>query len=827
MCGGGGFPANVDLIVPFLAIGENDNPNCQQLHAFGLQSISENASICSLIQDHKDFCGCPGASTMPQNACTLCPDGGTPLYLNAKTPFDDTCSELDTYLRYLPADVCLTERIGSIKRAAAFCGCPGVEAECTMCPDKKNVLSNGDRKVPFYEFLGTSFSSTCQDLADFYTLYDTDDPELDTCEFVQMESHYCGCENIEDTSPINACKLCTDGQPGTDPDRYIDELELTCGELEIYLSHVPADQCEMPWVVDFSRFDYLCGCNGATAPCPICPDGSINITNDDAIVPYLIIPKNDNPTCRQLATLGVIAEPGELVLDNCTIFEAQAAFCGCPGTSKPETSSCPFCPDGSDPPKAELETPFGDTCKELSDYLSYLPEDQCGTDRVGFIKRQDFLCGCASATTNCALCPDHGSNDASYGERHIPLLSLPTNSNPTCSEIVEFLAVNDGDLSDTGCSALQEYQGYCGCPEMTPREECSFCPHGGTPANATKVVSELYTCEELNAFVSFLPGDECGANSTDFEQIQAYAYVCGCPHTEPSCTLCPDGSAPPQADKNSGDDMTTCGEFADFVASLTTTQCAAQTSEIASVAATCGCSGTMEPAPSPTTTTTTTTSSSSGKCAVQQNAKMCTRELLDSVPEDQKQCDCYAFCDKTFVKCQSSDGGLLEPAECLGTPITGCNRAGVYVPSVPTGPVDVEDDDSIDASAAAAAANKAKQKYNSGGGGGVNTTIVIATVVPVLLAVLVAVYYFFTRTPNQGDAKATDDDDDENAETDPLPVRAMEGSLSTSDLPISSPRSPPPESFSIDDGESPAETTEEGGAVVNDDDDEDDGNKLV
>lgn len=780
MCGGKGAPSNSALIVPFLAIGENDNPTCEEVYSFANESVTLNDDICSLIKSHKDFCGCPGAATRPLNACSLCPEGATPMNLNAITPFEDSCSQLDTYLKWIPEDLCLTERVGSIKRADAFCGCPGVEAECYMCGDNNNRLSNPNRKVPFYEFLGNSFSSTCQDLADFYTLYDTDDPEISTCEFVKMESEYCGCESNDDNAPVNACKLCSDGQAAASKNQYIEEIDMTCGELETYLSHVPADQCQMPWVVDFMRFDFYCGCASATAPCPICPDGSINISNPDAIIPYLIIPDNENPTCKQLATLGVIAEPGELVLDNCDVFEAQADFCGCPGASKPE-DSCEFCPGGDVPPNPDIVTPFGDTCEELSEYLSFLPSDQCDSERIGFIKRQDFLCGCPSATTSCALCVNHNSNDAKYPDRHIPLLSLPLNTNPTCKEVFEFMAVNDGDLSAPGCAALQEYQGYCGCPSTVPTNECSFCPHGGSPANPDKVVSDVFTCQGLDDFVSFLPGDECGSESSDFKQIQAFAYVCGCPHTEPSCTLCPGGGDPPFANRLTLDtDVTTCGEYAEFVGTLTDEQCASQSAEIKSAAFVCGCEGASAP---------TTPASDVGKCSIQQNAELCTKKLLDSVEEE---CDCYAFCDSQFVKCQSDEGGLLQNSECAGIPITGCNRAGVFSSTTPKPQMD---DDYIEVEKSSKSSEPP------------NITLIVAIIVPVLLAALVIVYYYFTRNTQQRNAKF----DEEFSEADdagaaPVPVVAMEGSLSMSDvqMPSSPPNmNAPADNFTIDDTEPP------------------------
>jgi hypothetical protein len=357
-----------------------------------MEEISAQDDICTVVRAHKEYCACPESNNEPLNNCFLCPNGEPPEKLNAETPYGDTCSELDTYLRYLPADTCATERIDSIKRADAYCECPNVKADCYMCDDDTNSLASPDRKVPFFEFLGNSFSSTCRELADFYTLYDTEDPELSTCDFIKLEARYCGCTSNADNSPINACNICADGSVPANTTKFIDTIGMTCGELQTYLSYVPADQCTMPWITDLQRFDYYCGCASATAPCPICSNGSIDVANPDLIIPYLIIPNNENPTCHELAVLGVIAEPGELVLDDCTIFSAQSGFCGCPNEVQP-TDGCDFCPGGTAPPNPDLVTPFGDTCSELDAYLKFLSPDECSSERVGFIQRQDFLCG--------------------------------------------------------------------------------------------------------------------------------------------------------------------------------------------------------------------------------------------------------------------------------------------------------------------------------------------------------------------------------------------------------------------------------------------------
>jgi hypothetical protein len=354
-----------------------------------------------------------------------------------------------------------------------------------------------------------------------------------------------------------------------------------------------------------------------------------------------------------------------------------------------------------------------------------------------------------------------GDNNVLNPERHIPLLSLPLNSNPTCKEVIDFMAVNDGDLSDVGCTALQSYGGYCGCSETPALNQCSFCPNGGSPSTPSKVVSELFTCQGLDDFVTFLTADECQADSTDFLQIQAFAYTCGCPNVQPSCTFCPNGAAPQNPDKLLADGGTTCNEFADLVVTLTADQCTQQASTIDAARNVCGCSGTAS------------TSGAAGQCAIQQNADLCTDALLDTVTED---CECYAFCDGTFVKCQPGEGGLLTSSECIGTPITGCNRAGVAGGS------------------SSAQSGSAQQPSGEDD----NTVVVaVAVAVPVAIAFFVAVYYFFTRKTN------LEQNDKMNAELEAeseAPIQNMEGSLSMSDVSAtpSSPPAPPSSSFMID-----------------------------
>ena len=133
--------------------------------------------------------------------------------------------------------------------------------------------------------------------------------------------------------------------------------------------------------------------------------------------------------------------------------------------------------------------------------------------------------------------------------------------------MVEFMSVNDGDLSNAGCQALQEFGGYCGCMDPPPPDNgCTFCPDGSPPSNPDKVVSELFTCQQLHDFVLFAPLRYCDGTeaedgmmeSADLVLMRAFAYNCGCPGVEPACTLCPNGNSIPQERHNqlSGDGVT-------------------------------------------------------------------------------------------------------------------------------------------------------------------------------------------------------------------------------------------------------------------------------
>jgi hypothetical protein len=168
------------------------------------------------------------------------------------------------------------------------------------------------------------------------------------------------------------------------------------------------------------------------------------------------------------------------------------------------------------------------------------------------------------------MCPD-GTSDISNSDRVIPSLNLgQDNVDPTCEEVRVLAALAESPFE--GCPFVQDQAGFCGCSNVEPENVCSFCPGGGEPLRPDLVVSGD-SCGELNEYVSF--HDQAACDNPNFEGIQRFAFVCGCPDAEPICNFCPDGSPPDDLDSlayDDGDD-TTCGQLAGFVYTITKAEC--------------------------------------------------------------------------------------------------------------------------------------------------------------------------------------------------------------------------------------------------------------
>ena len=312
----------------------------------------------------------------------------------------------------------------------------------------------------------------------------------------------------------------------------------------------------------------------------MCSDGTSNIRNGDFIIPLFGNSLNgEPPTCRDLSDFGLIlVDEG-----NCEIVTEEANFCGC-ADAVGESTACSLCAGGAAPGRGDNYKVFESTCNEIDRYLKHQSADRCASDeRMQVLKEADWVCGCPGATTTCPICPD-GTSRVNNGDKYIPLLGLPpANSPTTCHEMVNYVALlaDDESFTEDLCGTYQAYAGFCGCSDVAPKNSCSFCPNGGSVSDPNKLVHPLYTCGDLERFISHFDDASC-ANEAVMTEIQAFAFRCGCPDTTPSCTLCPNNKA-------TGDDSEDCILFAESVTSLTKAACDSGKAQLAEFAKTCKC----------------------------------------------------------------------------------------------------------------------------------------------------------------------------------------------------------------------------------------------
>jgi len=260
---------------------------------------------------------------------------------------------------------------------------------------------------------------------------------------------------------------------------------------------------------------------------------------------------------------------------------------------------------------------------------------------------------CRSQST-CAMCPD-GSIELENPERVIPFFNLsPTNSNPTCQQVAD--AAFSPDTDGVDCDLVQAQAGYCGCKNVPTQGICNFCPNGGSPGRSDEVVPTGDACGDLDLYARYLSAEDC--ESKRFESMQGLAFICGCPNVKPACTLCPDGSDPPNPDKVVFPTGETCQDMVEEIQGYTADVCEDSETTVTVSAARCDCPESPFPI-----------------CSVQQNPRLCTDELLDSAIEE--GCECYSFCDGEFTTCHDFPGGLLNSQLCPGIAVSGCNRARV------------------------------------------------------------------------------------------------------------------------------------------------------
>jgi len=288
-------------------------------------------------------------------------------------------------------------------------------------------------------------------------------------------------------------------------------------------------------------------------------------------------------------------------------------------------------------------------------------------DPTFFIKSSSAEYASLVGEKRCSLCP--GGGEFKYADAIIPFYALPGANTPTCSDVAFVASLVPFD-SRRCTEEFQTNAGYCGCPNIKQPNSCSFCPNGDAPERPELELQMGEICKNLHRYVSFFDDEQC--ESFQYNEIARNAYECGCDvslseirqeevstrQAPEICNLCHDGSFPPDADFFLELAGLTCGDYAAFINSLDPKECEVQSSRgtFDLFAFQCQCPNTAPPV-----------------CPKQENPKLCTLSLLNSVDQDEK-CECYSFCDGEFVGCDRYPGSFLG-TKCPGTSVSGCNRA--------------------------------------------------------------------------------------------------------------------------------------------------------
>ena len=166
---------------------------------------------------------------------------------------------------------------------------------------------------------------------------------------------------------------------------------------------------------------------GVQSQCSLCGSAAedAQLVHGDRIVPFLGLRGNSDPDCQFVADRAF-----QLTSDqDCALVQAQASFCGCPNAPAViEPAVCSLCATTDLVPGVpNKETPFGDTCGELDDYLRHQTSSECASPRIEEdIKAVQWMCECPnSPTPDCPLCKEEDHRTLAFPDRVVPFFNSP------------------------------------------------------------------------------------------------------------------------------------------------------------------------------------------------------------------------------------------------------------------------------------------------------------------------------------------------------------------------------------------------------------------
>jgi hypothetical protein len=215
---------------------------------------------CDRIQLAAYQTGCCDEQYVPENVCSVCPDG-SPFRTSVSIPGSPerrelTCADIPSEGSFLdffttPGDCSDT----FLQRSAAWCQCPGHEVECHLCPKGAAPADLEKTENVLYGWNCKSFQYVTALLKQGECAVSSHILDFDATAFC--------CEGVE---PPDICDFCPVGQEVVNPDKTIATQYgfVKCGDIEESLRMIPTpSSCD--FVKQSINSDMCCGVPGASS----------------------------------------------------------------------------------------------------------------------------------------------------------------------------------------------------------------------------------------------------------------------------------------------------------------------------------------------------------------------------------------------------------------------------------------------------------------------------------------------------------------------------------------------------------------------------------
>jgi hypothetical protein len=216
------------------------DPVCDGLDTVVAGLVTTDSTCMAKQLQHFQYQCCLSA---PFGYCTICPDGSEPSSPQNEVPTGEftqnpTCQEF----QYQPNS--MTNLIPGyegkcedtfLQRTSFYCGCPGVEQQCWLCPDQ-STPGNPDRGEAW------ATNSNCRGLEFLFSAFSAEECPTYPTTFGVNFAAFCLCPGVEEPPADNPeCSICN-GQAVTNPDLIYTSsnatFERTCAQAEEFARYI-------------------------------------------------------------------------------------------------------------------------------------------------------------------------------------------------------------------------------------------------------------------------------------------------------------------------------------------------------------------------------------------------------------------------------------------------------------------------------------------------------------------------------------------------------------------------------------------------------------